>query len=76
MSTMKGTNHNKVVTVLLFYIKQHMHRKYSDDRPKKILPFVNARSRETRFTRPNRRACSQARPIYFFSRKVIYRCEL
>ena len=37
MSTMKGTNHNKVVTVLLFYIKQHMHRKYSDDRPNTII---------------------------------------
>ena len=37
MSAMKGTNHNKVVTVLLFYIKQHMHRKYSDDRPNTII---------------------------------------
>ena len=37
MSTMKGTNYNKVVTELLFYIKQHMHRKYSDDRPNTII---------------------------------------
>ena len=37
MSTMKGTDYNKVVTVLLFYIKQHMHRKYSDDRPNTII---------------------------------------
>ena len=46
MSAMKGTNHNKVVTVLLFYIKQHMHRKYSDDRPNKMISsrLVTSRS--------------------------------
>ena len=28
MSTVKRTNHNEVMTVLLFYIKQHMYKKF------------------------------------------------
>ena len=28
MSTVKRTNHNEVMTVLLFYIKQHTYKKF------------------------------------------------
>ena len=61
-------------SILAVYINTYINHLPSRERESEGLRRPLARSRETRFTRPNRRACSQANTAHFYilTRKTIF----
>ena len=61
-------------SILAVYVNTYINHLPSRERESEGLRRPLARSRETRFTRPNRRACSQANTAHFYilTRKTIF----